>query len=525
VTDDDSQARTRLREFDLGPMPELDLDDLIRRGHRHRRMRFVDRALAAAAVVLLVAGAVFGLTRLTGQHDKDVVAPSPTPTLTAPTTAPSPAPTALGTPVVEFTGSDVTGGVGLGFAPNGTSYSIWIATRANQGRPGQLYAASPEFPNPAPVAELGRYASDLAVTSSREWVSNRGEDTPGTPTKPNTVQEFDTSAHLVHEYSVPGVQYVAARGDVAWALGQDGGHAAVYRLAGGDVRRLADLDAVTSSELGSHHLAVRADGRVVVLAQDAASEGFALWAVDPDTGERGAPTPVPFTRGAMSVAVNGDRVLVSGNQNTAGLLTLVSVDAAGVRPITNCGNWPVTLAANDEAAWIAAGSNPDLSGDISLRQVGATSCGAGIPAGGVLFDPLLSTGWGDGVLVGGTPLMGITVDPNAPVSTLVPSDSADPTRPRYGICPAASGDVVTMTIGPVAPDPICTAVTASQHLRVVNAVGSVVTVAFGAEPPRVLAAGGSTTYDAPFGSYLAPGSHYVHVSRYEGGGGGEIWLK
>jgi hypothetical protein len=523
VTDDDSQARTRLREFDLGPMPELDLDDLIRRGHRHRRMRFVDRALAAAAVVLLVAGAVFGLTRLTGHRDPDVVAPSPTPTATAPTTPPpSPAPTALGTPVVEFTGLGVDGAVGVGFAANGTDHSIWIAAAAATGRPGTLYYASPETPNPTPVAELGRYANDLAVTTTREWVANRGTDTPGTPTKPNTVQEFDTSGQLLHEYPVPGLLYVAARGSDAWALAQEGDRAVVYRLSGGDLRRLTDLAGVTDIEPGSHHLAVRRDGRVLALAQDAASKGFALWSIDPTTGAHDAPTPVPFTRGPMSVGVNGDRVLVSGNQNTAGLLTLVSVDAAGVRPITNCGNWPVTLAANDDGAWIAAGSNPDFSTSLSLRQVGATSCGTSIPVGGALTGPLLSAGWSSGVVIGGAGLLGIGVDPNAPVSTLVPADFEQPVS---GICPAVSGAVVTMTIHADTPDPRCAAVTATQHLRVVNGIGSVITVAFADVAPRVLAAGESTTFDAPFGTYLAPGSHLVHVSRYEGGGGGEIWLK
>jgi hypothetical protein len=523
VTDDDSQARARLREFDLGPLPELDLDDLIRRGHRHRRMRFVDRALAAAAVVLLVAGAVFGLTRLTGHRDPDVVAPSPTPTATAPTPPPSPAPTALGTPVVEFTGLGVDGAVGIGFAANGTDRSIWIAAAAATGNPGTLYYASPELPNPTPVAELGRYASDLAVTTTREWVANRGEDTLGTPTKPNTVQEFDTSGRLVHEYPVPGVLYVAARDDVAWALGQDSGHAVVYRLSGGDVRRLADLTGAATFGVGAHHLVVRRDGRLVAVTTDEATGRSALWAVDPDTGAHDAPTEAPFPRGQLLLAVNGDRVLVSGNLDTPASLVLVSYDAAGVHAITNCGNYPLTLTGNDGGAWLAAGQYPDVSSNVGLRQVGATSCGPSIDVGGAMPGPMVTGGWGDGVLVltSGGQLRGIVNDPTIPASTLVPADSD---QPASGICLPVAGDTVTMVIHSDTPDPRCAAVTSSQHLRVVNKTTGVITVAFGDFPPRNVGPGISTSFDDGFGTYLALGVHIVHVSTYEGGGG-EIWLK
>ena len=75
-------ARTVLREFDLGPLPPLDLDDVVRRGHRRRRAAAVQRVAAVVAVVL-VAGAGFATvhTRLQGTPTPvSTVTPTPTPT-------------------------------------------------------------------------------------------------------------------------------------------------------------------------------------------------------------------------------------------------------------------------------------------------------------------------------------------------------------------------------------------------------------------------------------------------------------
>jgi hypothetical protein len=78
-------TRTVLQEFDLGPLPALDLDDVVRRGHRRRRVAVVQR-VTAAVVVALVAGVGIATVRASVHGT-----PSPTSTLTpAPTPTPSP---------------------------------------------------------------------------------------------------------------------------------------------------------------------------------------------------------------------------------------------------------------------------------------------------------------------------------------------------------------------------------------------------------------------------------------------------
>jgi hypothetical protein len=92
MTDDapETQAQSLLREFDLGPLPDLDLDELIRRGHRARRIRTVDRLAAVVAIVAVVCGGAVVVTRQLEQHraSPPVTHLGPTPTTTAsPTTA------------------------------------------------------------------------------------------------------------------------------------------------------------------------------------------------------------------------------------------------------------------------------------------------------------------------------------------------------------------------------------------------------------------------------------------------------
>jgi hypothetical protein len=85
----ENQARSLLREFDLGPLPDLDLDELIRRGHRARRIRTLDRWATVAIVAVVCAGTVV-VTGQLGQHrsSSPVTHLGPTPSPTAsPTTA------------------------------------------------------------------------------------------------------------------------------------------------------------------------------------------------------------------------------------------------------------------------------------------------------------------------------------------------------------------------------------------------------------------------------------------------------
>jgi hypothetical protein len=75
-------TRALLRDFDLGPLPPLDLDDVVRRGHRRRRAAGAQRIAVVAAVVLVVAAGFANL------HTRFHAAPPPVSTVT-PTPSPS----------------------------------------------------------------------------------------------------------------------------------------------------------------------------------------------------------------------------------------------------------------------------------------------------------------------------------------------------------------------------------------------------------------------------------------------------
>jgi hypothetical protein len=119
---------------------------------------------------------------------------------------------------------------------------------------------------------------------------------------------------------------------------------------------------------------------------------------------------------------------------------------------------------------------------------------------------------------------------SAPTSARVSLAPPDTTAfPAKG-CGPDTAPMVTVTINPDNPQPPCAIVHASQRLRVLNATnafnqpGKTITIDFAGLPERALARGQSTTYDQPFGSYLAPGEHVLRVSYYPGSGI-VIWLK
>jgi hypothetical protein len=66
-------------------------------------------------------------------------------------------------------------------------------------------------------------------------------------------------------------------------------------------------------------------------------------------------------------------------------------------------------------------------------------------------------------------------------------------------------------------------VSASQRLQVTNRTSDTLDVKL-AQFAVHLAPGQTHLFDAPFGTYLAPGVHFVSASRYPGSGGAELWL-
>jgi len=96
----------------------------------------------------------------------------------------------------------------------------------------------------------------------------------------------------------------------------------------------------------------------------------------------------------------------------------------------------------------------------------------------------------------------------------------DAEQPAAGICDPGGGDVVAVNISADVPSPRCVKVKGNQRLQVVNATDGPAQVQLA--PFNVqLQPGQAQLFDASFGSYLAPGVHWL---RTTGGNGPEIWL-
>ena len=83
--------------------------------------------------------------------------------------------------------------------------------------------------------------------------------------------------------------------------------------------------------------------------------------------------------------------------------------------------------------------------------------------------------------------------------------------PAAGICASFEGGTVVVNIYADIPDPRCVKVRADQRLSVVNQTQNTLEISLGIYQAS-LAPGAETTFDAPFGTYLATGVHILQVS-------------
>jgi hypothetical protein len=89
---------------------------------------------------------------------------------------------------------------------------------------------------------------------------------------------------------------------------------------------------------------------------------------------------------------------------------------------------------------------------------------------------------------------------------------ADGDTPAAGICLGPTEEaVVTIELFPDIPSPRCSYATPDQRIRFVNRMDEQVTLALGRYSASV-PAGAAVLFDAPAGTYLAPGVHVIDAS-------------
>jgi hypothetical protein len=110
------------------------------------------------------------------------------------------------------------------------------------------------------------------------------------------------------------------------------------------------------------------------------------------------------------------------------------------------------------------------------------------------------------------------IAPTPTAATLRPADSAEPAA---GICASsAASEVAIRVISGNMPEPRCIQVAADQRLQFTNDTSEEVRIQLG-KFDATIPAGEVQMFDAPAGSFLAPGVHYATVS---GGSIPAIWL-
>jgi hypothetical protein len=378
----------------------------------------------AGVLVLLVLGVVVIAVVAGGRGE--LVAPvepaTPPGPVASSTGVVNPTPTATGTrPVVLRQGS-----IMHPYTPVSAVYgagSLWLAfagplNMATDSRPpGTMELVRVDVANFTVTARwaLPSAPQGLVVTAHAVWVAdNSGQPNEGGQDSSDQVQEFDLTGRLIHTYSLPAVDTVAAAtGDSVWvdySLSTLVATSYLTRLHDGvtDAPRLLAGNAVAAS-VGDHALAACADAVYV------------------------GTTHISLT--ANSVAADGvvvNRVVPGGPAQSAtglGVGPLVCGASKGIVAI----EWRVGPSSTQRSAVVAQEyfvNGPDAGPSVTLpdRTSLLGSCASGIWFGHT--DPATHTSevwWADGAAhQRGTVTLGMTVDVGAANGCSLWTVSPDP---------------------------------------------------------------------------------------------------
>lgn len=108
--------------------------------------------------------------------------------------------------------------------------------------------------------------------------------------------------------------------------------------------------------------------------------------------------------------------------------------------------------------------------------------------------------------------------------------------PAAGVCSSRWPRVIVIDMNPDTPAPRCVSASAGNIIEVVNRTdgfgqhGHSMTISWASFPPVTLRPGQSAIFDAPVGSYLAPGDHVLQTRAYPDGPlvppeGAEIYVR
>jgi hypothetical protein len=267
-------------------------------------------------------------------------------------------------------------------APGGTTglvvvgSIIWALDDSSAGRPGYLMRATTTSPHLKRVAQVGTYASGLAATRDRVWVVNGTGDPRDHAYKDSTVDEFDTSAHLLHEYRLVGAVSVAARGLKAWVNVPQGspkatpgfpgfGSTTIDELSGGHIRSLTTIWWTVIAQ--APMLGVLSNGQLATVTSGL-GDSTKVWFIDSNTGRHIATTSVNLS-GLPSLTIDGTDVLISVTSVATGGIAMVTPTTA--RVLVRCGN-PTSVAASTLGAWTLSTKD---SGAPAVARISETGCG------------------------------------------------------------------------------------------------------------------------------------------------------
>jgi hypothetical protein len=102
--------------------------------------------------------------------------------------------------------------------------------------------------------------------------------------------------------------------------------------------------------------------------------------------------------------------------------------------------------------------------------------------------------------------------------------SPEASQPAAGICASFKEEIIRVAIRAWpdgVPEPRCIKVRTDQKLVIANGTGKPIEFRLG-KFYALIEPGGSYAIDVPFGEYLAPGAHSLHVQPY---GGPEIFFE